>query len=112
MIFFIPFALYYKKDSPELVYANDLFMRIQYILFMGFLITYFIAVSLALLPIAWIIGISFKVSQLKKKPNDDKNKKVWISFVRLFLFIFLGPLVLLLDTFSDIYHFLKQMFLN
>lgn len=28
LIFFIPFALYLKKDSPQLLYTNEIFMRI------------------------------------------------------------------------------------
>ena len=61
-------------------------------------------ISILLIPLAWIIGIVDKVKTIL--PTDTTKDIV----MNLGLFILAGPLILLLDTFADVYYFWQVMF--
>lgn len=64
----------------------------------------FTLVSFALIPFAWIIGTIDKARSIR---STDTPKDIVINLV---LFAVLGPVILLVDSFADIYYFWRVMF--
>lgn len=79
-------------------------ITIQYILFILCFQIVVTAISILLIPLAWIVGIMDKVKTIL--PTDTTKDIV----MNLGLFILVGPLILLLDTFADVYYFWQVMF--
>lgn len=65
----------------------------------------FVAVSALLIPLAWIIGIIQKVSNISDM-NMTFNQKV----INVGIFIPFGPIILSLDLLSDMVYFWKNSF--
>lgn len=66
---------------------------------------FFIVVSFALIPFAWIIGIYDK----KTSKNTSLDK---MDTIMNLIFIPLGPIILVLDVMSDIIYFWRNNFRN
>jgi len=98
-----PISFILPLDSPLLQKLNEIQTNLKYCLFMMFFFVMFIAFSLILVPVAWIIGIFDKTS--KTSEEEEKNKTL-----ELILFIFLGPFILIFDIGADIYYFWKNSF--
>jgi hypothetical protein len=73
-------------------------------MFMMVFYSLFIAVSFALIPFAWIIGILDKVKA--QTPQTPMNEKI----LNLGLYIPFGVPILVFDTFADLYYFWKNNF--
>ena len=83
---------------------NEYLMMAQYILFMMIFKLFFMIVSCALIPVAYIIGIVDKMKTLSTQ-KDPKSK-----VINNFIFIPLGIPILLFDTFADAMYFWKNNF--
>lgn len=101
---FLPVALSLRDNDEKLIRLNQYVMLIQYILFMLIFQFVFTALSLALIPFAWIIGTIDKARSIR---HTDTTKDIAKN---LLVFVVAGPLILLLDTFTDFYYFWQVMF--
>ena len=79
-------------------------MMSQYILFMFIFKALFMAVSLALIPFAYLVGVVDKMRTLSSQ-NDSKSR-----IMNNFLFIPFGIPILLLDFLADLRYFWKNNF--
>jgi hypothetical protein len=96
---FVPLALVLRYNSPLLKELNRRCLQIQYLVFMLIFFVYFAAVSVALLPVAYILAVIDKISTLHLQPNfGDKLKNN-------LLFIPFGIPILLFDLISDLVYF-------
>jgi len=84
--------------------VNSLIMKAQYTLFTFLFFVYFIIVSFALIPVAYVFGILDKISQIRE--DQDFNDKLFNNF----LFIPFGIPILLFDTLADLYYFWANNF--
>ena len=79
-------------------------MKTQYIILMSVYFFIFVVVSLALIPLAWIIGIVDKARMI----GPDLNKVSMV--INLGFFIPLGLPILMLDTVADLIYFWRNSF--
>jgi len=77
-------------------------MQFQYIFFMSVNFMMFLIVSIALIPIAYVVGIVDKVKHLRYLSKDDQRMN--------YGFFIFGLVYLLLDLFADIYYFWHNNF--
>lgn len=101
---FVPAFLFLRYNTPQVHMVNSLVMRIQYVLFMIVLKAFFCAISVLLIPIAWLIGCVDKIKSLHNQPNFHTalmNNYLWFPF---------GMLILSADVVADGYWFWKNMF--
>ena len=104
-LLFVPICIHLPYGSPLLKKLNDFQMVAQYVLFMLFTFFVFLAVSLALLPFAWIIGIIDKTSNSE---DTDKQKQT----MNIIVFAVLGIPILMADMCVDAYYFWYNNFRN
>jgi len=103
---FIPICVFLRYGDPMLAKVNETLMKIQYCLFMIIFFFAFVAVSLVLLPFAYVISIIDKVKSLKHAKPEDGSKPV----INLVIFVVFGVAILDLDLMADIYYFWKNCF--
>jgi hypothetical protein len=88
-----------RYDSELLNKINEMVMKLQYVSFMFVLKLIFACGSIALIPLAWIIGIVDKMVSLAWQPN--LHSKIMNNYS----FIVLGPVILMFDVIADMYYF-------
>lgn len=90
----VPFAMMCKQNSKEAERINELAMKIQYTLFIVFIFAIYSAISVALIPFGWVVGIADKIATMNECTSfKDKlmNKMIFIPFG---LFILAANLVI------------------
>lgn len=99
---FLPLALWMKQKHPAVIRANDLVMRMQYILFMLFPFTIFSLVSVVLIPVAYLVSLGDKLLSAQETPKERlHNCAAWAL---------LGIPVLCGNTVVDLYLFWVDCF--
>lgn len=91
---FIPITLCLPRGSAFLQSINTNIGRVQYFVFMLLPFTFFLVVSITLIPIAWLISITDKINAINEYKFADKRH----LYVDLVVFVFFGPIILALDT--------------
>jgi hypothetical protein len=101
--FLVP-ALVFRYKSQTLLTINRIVMRAQYSIFMLLFFGIFAVVSVALIPLAYIIGVGDKLKTMKTQTSE--KEKIMNNLV----FLPLGPVILLLDCIADLYYFWMNNF--
>lgn len=97
-------ALSLRDNDERLLKINYYVTLLQYTIFMIIFQSLFTAISIALIPFAWIVGTIDKSKAIR---HTDTTKDIVYNFV---LFAFFGPFILVLDTLVDSYYFWQVMF--
>jgi len=92
-----------RYGSSALIQANNYMMLVKYVVFMLIFFIAFIATSVILLPLAWIIGTIDKIS-------NQSHERMYTKIREIILFIFAGPFILVADIMADILYFWKYNF--
>ena len=64
------------------------------------LFIFFLVISVILMPFAWLVGIPDKIKALSNSNIDGKEK-----VLNSVMFLFFGPLILILDLLADMFYF-------
>lgn len=97
---FVPPTMFMRYSDPKLIKINRMIMLIQYSMFMLVLFTFFIIVSVVLMPFAWLVGIPDKI-----KSFSNSNLTIKEKIMNAGLFMAFGPLILVLDLMADMFYF-------
>ena len=101
--FIIP-ALVLRYKSPMLMMLNKIVMQIQYCIFMIIFFAWFTIWSVALIPLAYVIGIIDKMKTMKYQTS------FFLKLKNNILFVPFGLAILSFDTLADIYYFWMNNF--
>lgn len=79
----------------------------QYFMFMILPFTLFLVLSVILIPVAYLVGVSDKINAIKVSKLFDKSQ----LYINLAVFVLFGPFILVLDlVVGDIYYFWMNSF--
>lgn len=84
--------------------VNRFSLQLQYFVFMLLFFAYFIVLSVALLPVAYVVGIFDKLSHINSKATF--NEKLYNSFI----FFPFGIPILCFDILADMFYFWTNNF--
>lgn len=98
---FIPYSLLVRYGDEKLIMLCRYIMRTQYTIMMLIPFTFFIVVSLILIPLAWPIGITDKIKSLFRPDEKTFQHKL----INAIIFVPLGPFILILDFVKDLQYF-------
>jgi len=101
---FLPVALMMRENDERLLKLNHFVILVQYTMFMMIFQSLFTVVSFLLIPFAWIVGTIDKARSIR--PTDTTKDIV----MNLVVFALLGPVILIINCFADIYYFWSVMF--
>jgi hypothetical protein len=93
-----------RYKHPILITVNKIVMQIQYVIFMMIFFFLFAIVSVALIPLAYIVGIVDKIKSMNSQPSTKAKIE------NNFLFFPFGIAILSMDVLFDFYYFWKNNF--
>ena len=100
-----PLSYFMRKGSKSVKRLNELSMQISYVTFMTLIFCFFVGVSLALIPPAWIVGVVDKYYQNHEAHGGQRAKTV-----NVMVFAVLGMPILCLDLIADMAYFWQYNF--
>jgi len=77
----LPIALVLRYKHPMLVKVNTMLMQVQYVLFMMIFFCLFVCVSAAIIPIAYLVCVSDKLSTMTQQTSNAELIKNNIMFI-------------------------------
>jgi len=96
-----------KNKDPQLIKINRWVNKSQYIFFMMLIYTYYLVVSIVLVPIAYLVSIGKKINAINSMTIKIDIKSIILDHVLFFIF---GLGILSCNIFSDAYYFLVNNF--
>lgn len=102
-IIMFPVTLVTRMNDPMLNKLNNMFMMLQYDLFMLLFFVCFCIGTIVVMPFAWIVGCLDKSKLLGTVEGQG-------PLINLVSFILFGPLILSFDFLADMYYFWMNNF--